>query len=256
MKLNRLKNKILKLVEGEYYCLYLFGSYSRGDFQENSDIDILQVVKNHRPSYSKDEINFSVYTSSYLTKMAQKGNLFILHLINDGKTITDKLNLFEKLKSIFKPLENYSSYRDELTIASKLLDVKKSDYKMQWKKLNSISTYFLRSYLYSKAYDNNKIIFSINELATYFDDLRISNALYLKNYKAPSYEKYLLNKKLLEYYTGSTIFNEFGSTEALVVNYYGISDLVIVFGLTLLNNSVTSVPYGDIEYLLELCTTN
>ncbi len=63
-----LKKSIEKLYGQSLYKLVLFGSFARGDFDEESDIDILMVLENEnvRPFQEIDKITPIV--SNYLNK--------------------------------------------------------------------------------------------------------------------------------------------------------------------------------------------
>lgn len=241
-------------MKGKYIALLLFGSYSRGDQKTYSDIDVIQVVDKHMPSYEVDKISFSVYTISQLEKMAKKGSLFISHLINEAQTIDDNINVLEKISKCFIPQRNYNWYRKELKTSSKLLDIDKDFYIRYYLKLNKLSCFILRSYLYSIVYENlhNKISFSIDELEYYFNDLDIGVALSLRNQRDADYSHFLTVKKIIERYIKERINNEFLTIEALIINFYGKSDYLVLLGLRLLNNEATPLAYGEIEELLDL----
>ncbi len=255
MNIITIDNELIKQkVKGEYEALLLFGSYSRGDQKPYSDVDVIQIVKEHVPSYEVDKICFSVYTIEQLKKMAKKGSLFILHLLNEAQIIHDTINFLEKISNNFLTQKNYNWYRKELKISSKLLDVNKKSYIKNYFKLNKLSCYILRSYLYSIIYEDlkNKISFSINGLTDYFKDLDIGNALNLRNKKYADYSNFLFIKKIIERYIEEGINNEFLTIEALIINYYRKSDYLVLLGLRLLNNEDKPLAYGEIEELLDL----
>lgn len=248
-------NELIKQkVKGEYEALLLFGSYSRGDQKPYSDVDVIQIVKEHIPSYEVGKICFSVYTIEQLKKMAKKGSLFILHILNETQIIHDNNKYFEEISNNFLTQKNYNWYRKELKISSKLLDVDRKLYIKNYSKFNKLSCYILRSYLYSIIYEDlkNKISFSINELIDYFKDLDIGNALNLRTKKYSDYSNFLFIKKIIERYIGEKINNEFLTIEALIVNYYRKSAYLVLLGLRLLNNEDRPLAYGEIEELLDL----
>lgn len=241
-------------MKGKYIALLLFGSYSRGDQKPYSDIDVIQVVDKHMLSYGVDRICFSVYTINQLEKMAKKGSLFILHLINEAQTIDDNVNVLGKISKCFVPQRNYSWYRKELKTSSKLLDIDRDFYMRCYLKLNKLSCYILRSYLYSIVYENlhNKISFSIDKLEYYFNDSDIGVALSLRNQRDADYSHFLTAKKVIERYIKERINNEFLTIEALIINFYGKSDYLVLLGLRLLNNEDIPLAYGEIEEQLDL----
>jgi len=249
-----LNNLIKKRLKGEYIALFLFGSYCRGDQKKYSDIDVIQVVEKHMPSYEVDKICFSVYTVSQLEKMAKRGSLFILHLINEAQTIKDDINVLEKISKCFITQQDYNWYRKELKISSKLLDIDENFYKKYYLKLNKLSCFILRSYLYSIVYEDlhNEISFSIDELENYFNDLDIGFALSIRDQKKANFSHFLIVRKIIEKYIKEKIINEFLTIEALIINFYGKSEYLVLLGLRLLNYEDAPLAYGEIEELLDL----
>ncbi len=56
-KLRELKKEITKVIGDKLKTLILFGSYSRGDESDFSDLDLLLVVRNNLSPYEKSKIN-------------------------------------------------------------------------------------------------------------------------------------------------------------------------------------------------------
>lgn len=54
--LHRFKNEIGKVCGEKFIDLILFGSYARGDYSEDSDIDVLFLVKEKLSKSGKDKI--------------------------------------------------------------------------------------------------------------------------------------------------------------------------------------------------------
>ncbi|WP_319414706.1 nucleotidyltransferase domain-containing protein [Marispirochaeta aestuarii] len=76
---------------------YLFGSYARGDYDAQSDLDVLLIKKNKEiiddsikkelsEKYKKSP-SFSIYTQDRLSDYYRKGNLFAWHLFLESKII-------------------------------------------------------------------------------------------------------------------------------------------------------------------------
>jgi predicted nucleotidyltransferase len=230
------KNFPLDKVQGNYECLILFGSYSRGDSKDRSDIDILQVSDDNLKSYSVDRYNFSVYDRKKLVRMANDSNLFILHLIKEGKVIFGNENFLSFLKSTFIVKENYNHFRDEILIAAKLLDVKSElEYSIHWKEYNKIFCFLFRSFLYAYLYDRDELEFSIDAVSEKLNDLRIKNVLDIKNDTFPRYSYYLKGKKLFEEYSETQIINEFDNIGELLNNEGGESQLLLSLSTKLLD---------------------
>ena len=56
-QLKELKRKIIKLIGSKFKMLILFGSYSRGEENNFSDVDLLLVVREKLSLHERDEIN-------------------------------------------------------------------------------------------------------------------------------------------------------------------------------------------------------
>src|SRR3972149_952152 len=60
--LNEIKNSLKKLYNDDLIKIILYGSYARGDQNENSDIDLLVVLKNlYSPGKEIDKIVDAIY---------------------------------------------------------------------------------------------------------------------------------------------------------------------------------------------------
>ncbi len=56
-QLKELKRKIIKVIGSKFKMLVLFGSYSRGEENDFSDVDLLLVVRGELSPHERDEIN-------------------------------------------------------------------------------------------------------------------------------------------------------------------------------------------------------
>ncbi|EJF7811314.1 TPA: nucleotidyltransferase domain-containing protein, partial [Citrobacter freundii] len=73
----------------------LFGSVARGDYNKNSDIDILlcnypeDKAKKNIASINLPQlpVNFVLYDSNMLWKFHEEGSLFLYHIFKQGKLI-------------------------------------------------------------------------------------------------------------------------------------------------------------------------
>lgn len=244
-KVDNIEAEVLSKVKGEYSSLILFGSYARGDYNPYSDVDVLQIVRKPKESYKENNINFSVYTLGYLSKMAEDGSLFILHIIQDGKLLKGKKQDLLILKQNFIKKESYASFRKNLIDASSLLDFDEEFYKKNFKGANSLVAYLLRSYIYSLLHDQGKMIFSMHDASTLLKDPRIKKISQLKDMAYPDYNKFLKYRSLLEEYMGKKISNPYKSLDALIVNSsIEGKELTRSLGLRLIRSSDSTITYG------------
>lgn len=97
---------------------FVFGSYARRDFNEKSDIDILCVTEEAwQNNSSVGKINVSFFPKHNFLLNASNGDLFILHIIREAKTIYDPTSLYHQADKAF---EYKTSYNFEISQASDL----------------------------------------------------------------------------------------------------------------------------------------
>lgn len=106
--------------------VYLFGSFARGDYDQNSDIDILIVIDDcSETEYVELKECFagllnipiswiSVYRISKILKMYDNGSYFLWHIKKEGKMIFSRENQLSQLlctlpqyKNVFRDLNEY-----------------------------------------------------------------------------------------------------------------------------------------------------
>ena len=90
--------------------LVLYGSRARGDHRPKSDVDLLGVVEE---GAFKKEIaagGTSLYHYPALTMLnkSKEGDLFILHLVQEGKVLHDTFGVFRTIKNSFVFKSSYS----------------------------------------------------------------------------------------------------------------------------------------------------
>lgn len=87
----------------------LFGSRARGDHSEYSDVDLLHVTNDDRASHSQIAgVSVSSYPLVDLKQRAATGDLFLYHVLFEGRPLYDPGEHFEALKRAFKLRSDYS----------------------------------------------------------------------------------------------------------------------------------------------------
>jgi len=115
--LNGLISSLRKILCDKYSVyklrlVILYGSYARGDYTEESDIDILVVAddlpKDPRDAYiklvipEKPEINPIGFNTEVFIKKLEKGEPFILEVLEDGKIICGDQEFQERIIEIYR----------------------------------------------------------------------------------------------------------------------------------------------------------
>ncbi|WP_352480536.1 nucleotidyltransferase domain-containing protein [Mesorhizobium sp. M0045] len=91
-------------------ALALYGSRARGDNNRSSDIDLLLVTDDERPGHSqKGSISMSSYSLRALKERASEGDLFLYHLVFEGRPLYDPDNHFPGLRTAFRLKRSYST---------------------------------------------------------------------------------------------------------------------------------------------------
>lgn len=209
---------IPKYSKHNFLSQILFGSYSRGDHDSISDIDVLEITPNIEKPYSNNEVNFSPYTFAQLIAMAKEGNLFILHIIMEGKMIAGDFKYLEELKSYFKKPKSYDSFRKEIILTSRLLDVDEEQFIKNSKGYYGLLSYLFRSYLYSIMYDKANLKFSIKQISKHYSDNEISKVFAFKHKIKVNYLDFQFCKTVFEKYASISFINPYVDTLDLMKN--------------------------------------
>lgn len=212
--------EILAQIEGSYRGLILYGSYARGDERPESDIDVLQLVNRPRPFYQKGQLSVSVYTEDHLRLLAEAGSLFILHLVLEGRVISDQAGALSGILAAYRNPESYESLRGNLRIAASILDVNHATFQRYPAALIRLALYLLRTELYIRCCENGKALFSVNKVAQRLNDPRITNCFGQRVSRPNDYQYFVEIRQLTEEYLATRIHNEFLTIEAFAVNTY------------------------------------
>lgn len=120
-------------IENESFAI-LFGSVSRGDFNNNSDIDILLYNYPEEKAIEKIKkidipdlpINFIFYDAATFNNFYSQGSLFLYHIFEQGRLIDGCESKWEELISSFKVKK---TFKDEIKkIKSEILIYKNLDF--------------------------------------------------------------------------------------------------------------------------------
>jgi hypothetical protein len=192
------------------FWLYLFGSYSRGDFDEYSDLDILliyngelnenneinKIIKNKEQELNKLS-NVSIYSVDSLNHYYNIGHLFAWHLALESKLIYTNLT-FDFLKNKGNPRE-YKHASDDYNVFIKvlngiILETKASNWNLLLEACNFYTV--LRNCFFLFLYKNHQnFFFSPYEIFNYKYELPIDLNNYTK-YRKIKQDRYFGNHNL------------------------------------------------------------
>ena len=96
----------------------LYGSRARGDFHENSDVDLILSQRTGEPDPPKTVRGMSLhfYSQDWLIGRAQRGDLFVAHVALEGRGLYDPDNFMGRLRRSLSLKATYCAER-KLAIA-------------------------------------------------------------------------------------------------------------------------------------------
>jgi predicted nucleotidyltransferase len=146
----------------------LYGSYARGDYDSNSDIDVLRITTNRIPANRLNgHLSVYVYAIKDLLAMARHGNLFILHLLREAKPLHDPHSYLERLGDTFEKPQSYAVEACKwVRPATPLLDINESLFMTAPRPFMSSAIFLCRTLLYGDHADRGPLCFSLSSLAS------------------------------------------------------------------------------------------
>lgn len=180
--------------------LILFGSRARGDHRLVSDVDLLGVVDG---GLIGDEVasrgaSFYRYPIKYLQKASDEGDLFVLHLVEEGKILHDTASLFQSVRDRFQYKESYESEIREACLVGWFLLSYGSE--LNEKNFRKRLTWALRTVLIARCAERRTPHFSSTALEEQFG---------IAGLKAVIDRRYVIHDALLRK-TARKVFIEFG----------------------------------------------
>jgi Nucleotidyltransferase domain len=228
-------------------CLgtFLYGSYARGDFNEESDVDVIQVTPAHAAPYSAGNVNITCYTRDQLLSLAKAGSLFVMHLVSEAVVLDDPSHLLDAIKSAYVQPASYAPYYEELTSALPIIAIAQTTFDQAPLAYAATASYLLRSYAYARAVESGNKSFSMRDVVKVIDDERLLEPLrrlrFVKDYGA----FYCVVELLFEFADRRFMYRT-EPLDVFVVNAYGVCDLAVVLGLRILSKG-NLFTYGFLE---------
>ena len=94
--INEIVNETLRLLQNKVYKIFLYGSYARGDFTEESDVDILILL-----NCQKEQVmQYRKQISRLSSRMSLKNDIEISLLLRDRETFESGENVLPFYKNI------------------------------------------------------------------------------------------------------------------------------------------------------------
>jgi hypothetical protein len=137
---------------GSIDAAMLYGSRARGEATPGSDIDILAVVRDRPGAFTDgDDLAVSAYCAGHLRHLAERGSLFVLHLVHDGEMLHDPDGVLASILAGYKPAEDPERLSAELAVAAAgLLAATPAEREQHGPAMRHLAYYLLRTAVYNK----------------------------------------------------------------------------------------------------------
>lgn len=147
--------------------LVLYGSRARGDHRLSSDVDLLGVVENGpiRKEVVSRGASLYRYPAQTLLAKAKEGDLFLLHLVSEGKVLHDSLDFFERVKKAFVYNKTYEPVIQQGHAIARFIESHPS--LLQSKKVRKRYIWALRTILIGRCAEKQVARFSSTALAEF-----------------------------------------------------------------------------------------
>lgn len=145
--------------------LIIYGSTARDEQHSGSDVDLLGItLDGAHTMIVKKKVNLAVYPFQKMIDMACHGDLFMLHLISEGKAIYDGPGCFDVLNEKFTYRKDYSSDVDNASqLGWSLIDIIESS--TSYALINKRIAWCVRTILIAKSAEMRQPVFSSTALA-------------------------------------------------------------------------------------------
>ncbi|HGY1009366.1 TPA: nucleotidyltransferase domain-containing protein [Aeromonas salmonicida] len=182
--------------------LSIYGSRSRGDYSESSDIDLFAITDNdHYKMIVNGITNMACYPTSLALQRASEGDLFILHLCKEAKEIYHSEFSLNQLKEAFKYKD---SYNHEIMCASDLAWYL-IDFNNEIRNpllINKRIAWCVRTIIIAKSAESRKPVFSTKELIEFskipdvYKLISLKDSIYFNKDNVSLLEAFLKSMKL------------------------------------------------------------
>lgn len=228
-------------------ALLVYGSQARGDAVVESDLDLLALVDDPRPSTYAGDIHISYYTLEQLSTGV--GTLFGAHLKRDARIVWDDSGLLRTAVEAMGDVDTARLLRRALQM-SQLFSSLERDLPKYLLGLLREARYLLRSCLYAQAISEGHPCFSVRELAARHNDPRLALLLASRQQGEPSIDD--LNQCLwrLRRITGEFPRSQHGSLEATIVNEWERPGDLLSMAFMALGATGQGTDYAEVEKIL------
>lgn len=167
-------DEILAAFPLQSVAVILYGSYARGDYSKDSDIDLLAVADIPRPTRAFGRVNVSTYEPRQLGSAG--GTLFGTHLARDGVLLYDESGAVARQLASFGDIDLELVW-DRVRNLARLLTLPLTEQESRLDGFVRHARYVLRTATYARAYSPGPPCFSVTELSERFEDPELRTLL-------------------------------------------------------------------------------
>ena len=227
--------------------LLIYGSRARGDAVAGSDLDVLALVPEARPSISSADVSVSFYTGGQLDTGV--GTLFGAHLGRDSRVVWDPTGRLESTIGSMGDVDTARLSERALSMSS-LFTTPWWDLPKYLEGMLRQARYLLRSCLYAQAIDSGSPCFSVREIARRVGDPTLSELLASRRRTSASLSELEECLTRLRALVGEFPESTHGSLEATVVNEWGNPGDILSAAYLVLGSSGEGSVYAEVEKIL------
>lgn len=227
--------------------ILIYGSRARGDAIVGSDLDVLALVPESRPSLSRADISVSFYTEAQLETGV--GTLFGAHLRRDSKVIWDPSRRLTNSVTAMGDVDT-ARLMSRARAMSSLFTTPLTDLPKYLEGTLRHARYLLRSCLYAQAIEQGDPCFSVREIARRVGDPELTEILASRRRKAATAVELEDCLERLRQLVGGFPESVHGSLEATVVNEWGTQGDLLSAAFLILGSSGAGSVYAEVEKIL------
>ena len=228
----------------ETEAVLAYGSRARGDYVEDSDLDLLALSTTGGVNLKSGKVSVAIYTLEELHRA--RGSLFGYHLQRDSIRMYDPERKLQTVVEKFGEV-NVGRVFSKARHLGKILSLNESDLQRYLPGLYREARYLLRSCLYAKAIEDGNPCFSVRILAERYGQPRYAEILSAHPRGGISRTDYLFCRQKLAELLGDLEQNEHGSLEALLVNEWGGESELISMALMALGEVPDVGDYAEVK---------